>query len=146
MLSTKFTYSSSKFVLISIQMSYYCNICLRDIKKQSKHSHLKSKSHKEFEIYKHLIISFKNIDIKHVDEIFNLYMKNYNKKFTQYLLKGQFKLVFNNQDCKYLMTDMINDTTNVPWSNYLRDVISILKEEGYTFSHIAEMDIINTCS
>ena len=64
-------------------------------------------------------------------------MKNYNKKFTEYLLKGQFKLVSNNQDCKYLMTDMINNITNVSWSNYIRDWI-----EGYDFSHIAEMDII----
>ena len=69
-------------------------------------------------------------------------MKDYNKKYTQYLLKGQFKLVFNNQDCKYLMTDMINNTTNVSWSNYLKDVISNLKEEGYDFSYIAEMNII----
>ena len=30
-------------------MSYCCEICLRDIKKKSKTSHLKSKSHKEFE-------------------------------------------------------------------------------------------------
>ena len=30
-------------------MSYYCEICLRDIKKKSKCSHSKSKSHKEFE-------------------------------------------------------------------------------------------------
>ena len=30
-------------------MSYFCEICLRDIKKKSKTSHLKSKSYKEFE-------------------------------------------------------------------------------------------------
>ena len=64
-------------------------------------------------------------------------MKDYNKKITHYLLKGQFKLVFNNQDCKYLMTDMINNTTNVSWSNYIREAM-----EGCDFSHIAEMDII----
>ena len=64
-------------------------------------------------------------------------MKDYNKKYTQYLLKGQFKLVFNNKDCKYLMTDMINITTNISWSNYLRKAI-----EGCDFSHIGEMDII----
>ena len=64
-------------------------------------------------------------------------MKEYNKTFTQYLLKGQFKLISNNQDCKYLMTDMINNTTNVSWSNYIRETI-----EGYDFSHIAEMDIV----
>ena len=60
-------------------MRYYCNICLIDIKKKSKHSHIKSKSHKEFEKYKHIILSFKNIDIKDVDEILYLYMKDYNK-------------------------------------------------------------------
>ena len=118
-------------------MSYYCDVCLIDIKKKSKHSHLKSKSHKEFEKYKHIILSFKNIDIKDVDEILYLHMKDYNKKYTQYLLKGQIKLVFDNKDCKYSMTDMINITTNVSWSNYIRETI-----EGYDFSHIAEMDII----
>ena len=76
-------------------MRYYCNICLRDIKKKSKYSHLKSKFHKEFEKYKHIIISFKNVDIKDFDEILYLYMKDYNKKYTHYFLKVQFKLVFN---------------------------------------------------
>ena len=123
-------------------MRYYCNICLLDIYKKSKHSHLKSKSHKEYEKYKHIILSLKNVDIKDVDEILYLYMIDHNKKFTQYLLKGQFILVFNNQDCKYLMTDMINNTTNVSWSNYIRDAIDKLKEEGYDFNYIAEMDII----
>ena len=98
-------------------MRFYCNICLGDIKKKSKHSLLKSKSHKEFERCKQIISSFKNIDIKDVDEILYLDMKNYNKKYTQYLLKTRFKLVFNNQDCKYLITDMINNTTNFSLSN-----------------------------
>ena len=123
-------------------MRYYCDICLRDIKKQSKKSHLKSKSHKEFEKYKHTVLSLKNVDMKDVDEMLYLYMKNHNKKSNQYLLKGQFKIVFNNQDCKYLMTDMINKTTNISWSNYLRESIDSLKTEGYHFDHIAEMDII----
>ena len=30
-------------------MRYYCDICLRDNKMRSKSSHLKPKSHKEFE-------------------------------------------------------------------------------------------------
>ena len=37
---------------------------------------------------------------------------------------------------------MINNTTNISSSNYLGDVISNLKEKGYDFSHIAEMNII----
>ena len=32
--------------------------------------------------------------------------------------------------------------TNISWSNYLREAIDILKEEGYHFDHIAKMDII----
>ena len=68
-------------------MRYYCNICLRDNKRKSKHSHLKTKSHKEFERYKHIILSFKNVDMKDVDKILFLYMKDYNKKYTQKLLK-----------------------------------------------------------
>ena len=123
-------------------MRYYCNICLRDIKENSKHSHLKSKSHKEFEKDEHIILSLKNFDRNDVDEILYLFMKDYNKKYTQYLLKGQFILVFNNQDCKYLLTDMINNTTNISWSNYIREAIDNLRTEGCDFDHIAEMDII----
>ena len=124
-------------------MSYYCGICLRVIKKKSKQSHLKSKSHKEFENYRHIILSLKNVDIKYVDEILYLCMKDHNKNFNHYLLKGQYILVFNdNQDSKYLMTDMVNNTTNVSWSNYLREAIDSLKTEGYHFDLIAEMDNI----
>ena len=118
-------------------MRYYCNICLLDIKEKRKHSHLKSKSHKEFEKYKHIILSLKNVDIKDVDEILYLYMKVYNKKYTQYFFKVQFKLVFNNQDCKYLMTDMLHNTINISCSNYIKEAI-----EECDFSHITEMNII----
>ena len=70
-------------------------------------------------------------------------MKDYNKNFNHYLKKGEYKLVFNNnQDCKYLITGMINNTTNISWSSYLREAIDSLKTEGYVLNHIAEMDII----
>ena len=124
-------------------MRYYCTFCIRDIKKKIKYSHLKSKSHEELEKYKHIKLSFKNVDIKDVDEILYLHMKDHIEKFYQYLLKGQFKLVFNNnQDCKYLMTDMISNTTNISRSNYLREALDNLKTERYDFDHITEMDII----
>ena len=37
---------------------------------------------------------------------------------------------------------MIDNRTCVSWSNYLREAIDKLKEEGYDFNYIAEMDII----
>ena len=124
-------------------MTYYCDICLRNIKKKSKYSHLKSKPHTELEKYKHIILSLKNVDIKDFVEILHFYIKDHNKIFNHYLLKGGFKLVFNNfQNCKYVMTGMIDNRTCISWSNYLRDAINNLKEEGYHFNYIAEMDII----
>ena len=99
-------------------MRCYCDICLRDIKKKIKDYYLKSRSHKEFEKYKHKILSLKIVELKDVDEMLYLYLKDHYKKFNQYLLKGQSKLIFiQNQDCKYLMTDIINNTTNISWSN-----------------------------
>ena len=40
------------------------------------------------------------------------------------------------------MTDMIINTTNITWSNYLREATDSLEKEGYHFNHMAEMDII----
>ena len=37
---------------------------------------------------------------------------------------------------------MTDNRTCVSWANYLRDAIDNLKEEGYDFNYIAEMDII----
>ena len=68
--------------------------------------------------------------MKDVDEILYIYTKDLNTKFNHYLLKGQFKLVFNiNQACIYLITGMINNTTIISWSNYLREAIDSSKKK-----------------
>ena len=124
-------------------MSHYCDYCLKDIKKKNKYSHLKSTSHKDFEKYIHVILSLKNVDMKDVGELLYLCMENHHEKFSHYLIKGEFKLVFKNiQDCKYVMTGMIDNKTFISWSNYSREATNDLKEERYDFRHIAEMDII----
>ena len=68
-------------------MRYYCDICLKDIKGKSKYFHLKAKSHKEFEKYKQIKLSLKNVDIKDVDEILYLNIEDQNKKINHYLIK-----------------------------------------------------------
>ena len=124
-------------------MSYYCDKCLKHIKKKINHSHLKSKSHKEVEKYEHIVLPLKNVDIKDVDEILYLYIKGRDKRFNHHLIKGEFNLVFiNNRDCKNLIKSMIDNTTNISLSNYLRESIDSLKREGCDFNQIAEMDII----
>ena len=40
------------------------------------------------------------------------------------------------------MTGVIDNRTFISWSKYLRDEINSLKEEGYHFNYIAEMNII----
>ena len=40
------------------------------------------------------------------------------------------------------MTGMIDNRTSISWSNHSREAINNIKEEGYHFNHIAEMDII----
>ena len=70
-------------------------------------------------------------------------MKDHNKRSNHCLLKEEIQLVFiDNQDCKYILTGMIDNRTFISFSNYFRDAIFILKEEGYHFNHIVEMDII----
>ena len=70
-------------------------------------------------------------------------MNDHNKKLTHYLIKGEIKLVFNNnQDCKYVMTGVIDNRTFVSWSDYVRDAIHILKDRGYDFNHKTEKKII----
>ena len=40
------------------------------------------------------------------------------------------------------MTGMIDNRTFISWSNYLRDATNNIKEEGYLFNHIGEMDFL----
>ena len=41
---------------------------------------------------------------------------------------------------------MIDNRTCISWSNYMRDAIDILKEEGFYFNFIAEMNIITVAN
>ena len=122
-------------------MKYYCELCLRNIEKKTKNSHQKSKSLEEFAKLKHILLSLKNVDIKDVDEILYLNMIDHNKKLNPYLIIGESKLIFNdNQDCKNITTCMIDNRTFISRSNYLRDAVNILKEVGFHFNYVAEMD------
>ena len=81
--------------------------------------------------------------MKDVDEMLYLYMIDHNEKFNHYLIIDEFKLVFNdNQHCKFITTGMSDNETCIFWSNYLRDVIDNLIEEGFQFNYMAEMDFI----
>ena len=124
-------------------MGYYCDLCLKFIKPNSKNNHFKSKSHQDFDKCKHLILSHKSIDIKDVDEAFYLYNIDHNKKLDYYLIKCEFKLVFDDYQYYPSVTSKLFDNrTMISWKNLLMNVIDDLKDKVYKVNHIAEMHVI----
>ena len=88
-------------------------------------------------------MSHENIDIKDVDEAFYLYNSEHNKKFDHYLIKCEYKLVFDNyQYYPYVTSKLSDKKAIISWKNFLMKVIDDFKDKGYIFSHIAEMHII----
>ena len=61
-------------------MDYFCDVCLKYVKPNSKLSRFKSKSHKEFDKGKHRILSHKDIDINEVDEALYLHIIEHYRK------------------------------------------------------------------
>ena len=126
-----------------VQMDYYCEVCLKNIKAKSKYKYFKSKSHQEIVICKHIIISRKDIDINNVVEAFYLYIIEHNKKLDYYLINCEFEIVF--KDCEYspYVTSKLSDNkTMISWKNFLMKVIDDFVEKDYNFSHKAEKHII----
>ena len=124
-------------------MDYYCDVCPKYIKPNSKYSHLKSKSHQEFDKYKRINLYHKDIEPNDVDKAFYLYIIEHNKKFDYYLVKCEYKLVFDGYQYYPHVTSKLSDKkTMISWKTFLMKVLDDFKDKGYTFNHIAEMDII----
>ena len=124
-------------------MDNYCEVYPKNIKAKNKDKHLKSKSHHEFDKCKHIILSHKDTDINHIDEMFYLYIIEHNRKFESYIIKCEFKLVFNDyQYSPYVTSNVSDNKTMISWKHFLVKVIDDFKDKGYNFSHIAEMHII----
>ena len=126
-----------------MNMSYYCDVCDKTIKLKSKNNHLKSLSHREFDKCIYMKITIKKPDINKTDKIFYSYIIEHNKKYDYYLIKCDFKLVFNNSEFSPHITSKLSDNkTMFSWSKFSEKVIDNFKIKGYTFNHIAEMNII----
>ena len=108
-------------------MDYFCEICLKNIKAKNKYKHSKSRSHIEFYECKNILISYKDIDLSDVDEAFYLNIIEHSKKFDNYIIKFEFKLVFiDYQYCPYVMFNVSDNKTLVSWKIFLmirRDLV-----------------------
>ena len=76
-------------------MDYYCDLCDIFIRPKSKYKHSKSTSHKEFDNCNHIKLTKASININDVYQPFYEYIMEQNTKFDYYLVKSEFKLVFN---------------------------------------------------
>ena len=112
-------------------MDYYCDVCLKYIEPNSKYSQFKAKFHQEIGECKHIILSHKDFDINDTDEAFYLYIIEPNKKFDYYLIKCEFKLVFNDYDSfPGVKSKLIDNKTKIPWKTFLQKVIDDFKDFG----------------
>ena len=71
-------------------------VCDKTIKLKSKSNHLKTLTQDEFEKCIRIKHTIENPKIFGIVKIFNDYIIKHNKKFDLYLVKCDFKLVFNN--------------------------------------------------
>ena len=101
-----------KKILYKINMSCYCDVCDKTIKVKSKKNHLKSLSHKEFDKCKHIKLTIKNPDINKIDNAVYEYIIEHNKKYDYYLIKCDFKIVFNNSEYSPHITSELFDKKN----------------------------------
>ena len=100
-------------------MDYCCEVCLKKIKGKNKYKYFKSKTHQEFDKCKHRILSYKDIDIRNIDEAFYLHNIEHNNEFDYYLINCDIKLVFNDyQYCPYVMSNVFDNKTVISWKNF----------------------------
>ena len=93
-------------------MDYCCDVCNKFIKPKSKYNHFKSNTHKAFDKCKHMELIIENLDINNVDEVFFSYIVQHNKEYDYYLIKCNFKLVFNdNQYSTWNKSNLFNNKT-----------------------------------
>ena len=75
-------------------MDFYCEVCDKFIKPESKYKLFRSLSHKELVKCKHMESTIGKPDTDHVDLILYAYIIQQNKQHYYYLIKCHFKLIF----------------------------------------------------
>ena len=79
-----------------------------------------------------------------IDKISNEHITNHNKKYYMFLIKGDFKLIFDYDFLKpiHIQTDFYNNTSPFNLKRYLLFHFDNFIDKGREFSHIDEMNII----
>ena len=86
--------------------------------------------------------TIKNPNFFVIEKISKDYITYHNKKYYLFLIKCDFKLLFNNDFSLHIETDFYHNTVKINLRRYLLYPIEAFIEKGYVFSHIDEMKIL----
>ena len=92
-------------------MGYYCDVCVKTIKINSKSKHPQNLTHNELEKCIPTNHTIENLDFFHIDEIFNYFITNHNKNLDLYLVICDFKLVSDNEFYLYIKPEIQRNPT-----------------------------------
>ena len=121
----------------------FSDICDKLFEINSKCSHLKALSYEEFDRFKHEKLTIKNPDMNKINNIIDTFINLYDKKYYFYLIKYNFKLVFINPQYWVNIETTPHSSRIIMSSEYLlNDAINDINNQGYTFDHKDEFNII----
>ena len=123
-------------------MIYFCDICDKTMNLKSKNKHSKSIPHNELEKSFCIIHSIENPEFFNVDDLYNDFINNHNKKYYFYNVKCNFNFIFDNIFLPCIESDLYTNKTICYWKKYLIHAIQDFINQGYKFSLNSNMNII----
>ena len=124
-------------------MDFYCEICNTQVKSKNKFKNFSSKSHIEISKCDHILFSSKDHNIDEMDEIYNLYLIELDRKYDFYKVKVIFNLLFySNNYNKYISLKYKNKGTRFWFKQFLESVVDNFRIEEHEFDYIEELEIV----
>ena len=96
-------------------MNYYCNICDKIIENKHEKKLFQSLTHNEFKKCIQSKHRIQNPDLFEIDEIINKCITIHNRKIVFYLIKNDFKEVFNEEFHTLVKSDFKKNLTKFLW-------------------------------
>ena len=102
---------------------------------------------KNLDKHKHIKVTIDNPNINNKDEIFHTHNNEYNNKYDYYLVRYEFNLCFINMESYRIAGSNLTDNKAMVFrKKFVENKINNIKNDGFDFSHISEMNIIIVCN
>ena len=126
--------------IVQLNMEYYCQCCDKTNKIKSENILFRALAHIQYEKSFRINDTIKSPDFFDIDELFRNYIIKHNKKSDSYLVKSDFKLIFNILT-PHIKTDFYHNISFINLKKFLIYWIEHFLLRGCKFSHINEMNI-----